>query len=118
MGIGRLSKVYLDVSDLKLSGAFWAELLGLNPSAPRQDPMGGWFLDLRADDGSLIFVLQKVPEQHTVKNRMHVDIDVDDLPKAIAETERAGGRLVRSMSSGFAVMADPDGNEFCLIPPD
>ncbi len=118
MGIGHLSKIYLDVSDLKLSGAFWAELLGLKPSAPRQDPMGGWFLDLRDDDGLVKFVLQKVSEQHTVKNRMHVDIDVDDLANAIARTEFAGGRLVRSMPSGFAVMADPDGNEFCLIPPD
>lgn len=118
MGIGTLSKIYIDVSDLELSGRFWSELLGLNASLPRQDPLGGWFLDLKDASGATTVVLQRVPEPHTVKNRVHMDIDVENLTDAISQVEATGGSLVREMRSGFAVMADPDGNEFCLIPPD
>lgn len=118
VSIGKLAKIYVDVSVLGRAGSFWSKLLGLEPSAPRQDPMGGWFLDLREVDGTIPVVLQQVPEPHEVKNRVHLDIDVEDLHVAMNDVLDAGGTLLKEMPSGFAVMADPDGNEFCLIPPD
>jgi hypothetical protein len=73
---------------------------------------------------------QKVPEDKVVKNRLHLDIraapDLEgDERMAVleADCERlvalGASRLQRvepapPMSSGFIVMADPEGNEFCL----
>jgi hypothetical protein len=80
-------------------------------------------------DGPRLF-FQQVPEPKTVKNRVHLDVRAapgleGDVRMAALE-ERAdavvalgGSRLRRTepgqdMSAGFLVMADPEGNEFCL----
>ncbi len=73
---------------------------------------------------------QKVPEGKTAKNRLHLDIRAapglqgDERMAALeAECERlvalGGSRLERydpapPMDAGHLVMADPEGNEFCL----
>jgi hypothetical protein len=70
-------------------------------------------------------LFQKVPEGKTVKNRVHLDVNVgagaDDRKQAAqAHRERleaAGARFLREVDepSGWClVMADPEGNEFCL----
>ena len=80
--------------------------------------------------GPRIF-FQRVPEGKTAKNRLHLDVraapGIDDLDERMAALEAECERLValgatrarRSepappMSSGFIVMLDPEGNEFCL----
>jgi predicted enzyme related to lactoylglutathione lyase len=63
-------------------------------------------------------LLQKVPEQHEHKNRAHIDLDVTDLEAAVQSAVGLGGtRLAKISEYGitWAVMADPDGNEFCLV---
>jgi Glyoxalase-like domain len=75
------------------------------------------------------FYFQRVPEPKTVKNRMHVDLSVTGGPsvpleerkaKAQAEATRLQGLGARQLWvndewHGFSiVMADPEGNEFCL----
>ena len=84
-------------------------------------PVGG--------DGPRIF-FQQVPEGKTAKNRVHLDVraapglENDERMAALeAEAERLvalGATRVRrfepgtELSAGFIVMADPEGNEFCL----
>ena len=63
-------------------------------------------------------LLQKVPERHEVKNRVHIDLDVADLEKAVSRVLDLGGsKLDKHSLYGieWVVMADPDGNEFCLV---
>ena len=73
---------------------------------------------------------QRVPEPKLVKNRLHLDVraapglEADArMPALEAEAERLvalGARRLQRfepeppLSSGFIVMADPEGNEFCL----
>ncbi len=72
---------------------------------------------------------QRVPEPKVVKNRMHLDVNVDvtepgdagERQRAIdAEVQRLvplGARRLRSVTDEagyFVVMQDPEGNEFCL----
>ncbi|ADU46800.1 VOC family protein [Intrasporangium calvum] len=73
---------------------------------------------------------QQVPEPKTAKNRVHLDVraapglEGDERMAALeAECQRLislGAKRIRRfepvppMSAGFIVMADPDGNEFCL----
>ena len=65
-----------------------------------------------------------MPEQKTaLKNRAHIDLTVEDVDLAIDEVIALGGSLVRPKGIHapddpqveWAVMADPFGNEFCLI---
>ena len=62
--------------------------------------------------GSPSFFFQRVPEPKTVKNRVHVDLVGND-----AELERllSLGASVVDRGSDLVVLADPEGNEFCLI---
>jgi glyoxalase superfamily protein len=54
----------------------------------------------------------KVPEPKTVKVRIHVDVYGD-----VAELARRGARVHEHLEH-WTVMTDPEGNEFCVFPPD
>ena len=58
--------------------------------------------------------VQPVPEPKTVKNRIHWDV-----PGERAELVGAGARLLRARGDDIAwdVLADPEGNEFCVFTP-
>jgi predicted enzyme related to lactoylglutathione lyase len=66
----------------------------------------------------LDLVLQQVDERKPIaKNRVHLDVMVDDLDAALAWVEAIGGTYVdrvRNEHGGHIICADPDGNEFCL----
>lgn len=70
------------------------------------------------DDRFLLFL--KVPEPKTVKNRMHLCLRPTDRTRD-EEVERIlglGATMVddrRAADSGWAVLADPEGNEFCVL---
>jgi hypothetical protein len=60
-----------------------------------------------------------VPESKTVKNRLHLDVNVTDRDRD-AELERLLGLGARPVDVGqgeqtWTVLADPEGNEFCLL---
>jgi predicted enzyme related to lactoylglutathione lyase len=64
-------------------------------------------------------VLQRVPDPKTTKNRMHLDIRTDQLDSTVQRLASLGGRRLQSdltEEAGFrwVVMADPEGNEFCV----
>ena len=59
-----------------------------------------------------------LPEHHEHKNRDHIDLDVTDLEAAVQRTVGFGGTKLDEISEygiTWTVMADPDGNEFCLF---
>jgi predicted enzyme related to lactoylglutathione lyase len=62
---------------------------------------------------------QPVPEEKVGKTRIHLDLWVDDLERALAFVERLGGSGTgeqHSYPGGTAVvMADPEGHEFCIV---
>ena len=64
---------------------------------------------------SLLFI--RVPEEKTVKNRLHLDFRPDDRD---AEVERLLGMGATRADVGqgeeaWVVLADPEGNEFCIL---
>ena len=62
--------------------------------------------------------LQKVPELKTVKDRLHLDLYVDDPESLVGRLVDAGAKpLDESGAEGeswWQVMTDPEGNEFCI----
>jgi hypothetical protein len=128
MGIGKLKCAVIDVEDLHVAEAFWAEVTGLSviPS-----PIPGRYSYLGQPDPwdhQLILHLVKTRKGEE-PNRGHVDIWVRDIDQAIPQIESIGGRLkwgptIYPRPGSFpgepplidwAVMQDPFGNEFCLV---
>jgi hypothetical protein len=110
------------------------------PYATWQDTFEGWGLPAeRWNDAYAVvdpagvgprFFLQKVPEPKTAKNRLHLDVWVpgetrenpastDDKRAHAAHLVSQGATVLHEMDQpgmGFwVVMADPEGNEFCVV---
>jgi predicted enzyme related to lactoylglutathione lyase len=62
---------------------------------------------------------QPVPERKDVKNRLHLDFEVEDIEAAIVKAVSLGaereGMVVTDEKGSFQVMRDPEGNEFCFV---
>jgi predicted enzyme related to lactoylglutathione lyase len=116
--VGRFDSVTIDSTDPERLAEFWSAVLGTSEQWRGGDPIQ--YLDLAATATSPTIRFQRVPEPKTVKDRIHLDLRVDDLDAAAARAESLGAtRLdqddIREYDVVFRVMLDPDGNEFCLI---
>lgn len=114
MPIGSLHEIVVDCSNPEALARFWQALIGGDVDVESPD----WVV-LDGDDLGFYIGFQRVPEQKTAKNRVHLDVEVDDLEQAIDEAEQLGARKVGSVvdvdDGSFQVMADPGGNEFCFV---
>ncbi|MGO9962580.1 MAG: VOC family protein [Acidimicrobiales bacterium] len=96
---------------------FWAEALGY---AVGDIDRAGTYLDLVPPDPVLpVVYMQRVPEPKTVKNRLHLDLLTADAEETIRRLVALGATMVGTAMSGseggwWQVMADPEGNEFCV----
>ncbi|HEX6538458.1 MAG TPA: VOC family protein [Candidatus Dormibacteraeota bacterium] len=111
----RWQSVVLDCHDKGRVARFWSAALGLPLRGPDQD--GDIWLE--PGDGSPDLLFEEVPESKTVKNRLHLDLRPDDQAQEVARLESLGARRI-DIGQGdvsWVVMADPEGNEFCVLAP-
>ena len=107
----------IDTVDPNGLAPFWCGLLGVSVDTTIGD---GEFLLLSPTAEGLTVGFQRVPETKAGKNRVHLDLVVDDLDAATAEVEELGGCWLEPGQTreleGFRwrCMADPEGNEFDL----
>ncbi|MGW4231603.1 VOC family protein [Streptomyces sp. NPDC004980] len=62
----------------------------------------------------------RVPEEKTVKNRLHIDLAPDDQAAEVERIVALGARRVdvgQGEDVTWVVLADPEGNEFCVLRP-
>ena len=109
--VGDLAYVIIDTRDTAVGVGFWSQVLGL-PISKIDAP----FTDLAAKSDVTISI-QQVDHWQERLSGIHIDIRVPDLGTAIAQVQHFGGHLIeiRGDTERWAVMADPDGNTFCLI---
>ncbi len=116
----RIRSITFDCSDPLAQVAFWAQVTGFteHPDYPNEpgDPEGL----LVSPDRSLALLFIAVPEAKASKNRVHLDVVPTDRSRD-AEVERLlsiGAIVVADHrtpdGAGWVVMADPEGNEFCV----
>ena len=103
----------LDCTDLDTAATFWQSVLGCVVDGV----IGGRYVSLRGH--GLALTLQRVEEPKSVKNRMHLDLLVDDVEEEVRRLEALGAsRLTPEARQEFGqtrfVLADPEGNEFCV----
>jgi hypothetical protein len=125
--VARLADVVIDCARLALVARFWAaavdgyavadydadEIARLN-SIGVDDPEDDPTVLVEGPPGSQRLRFQQVPEQTVVKNRVHLDLHTLELPAEFARVLGIGARVVHPESDGLVVMADVEGNEFCL----
>ncbi len=111
-----MNGLVIDAADTHALAAFWCAVLGTSVDTVAGD---GHYIDLAPTEGFPILRLQRVPESKSVKNRLHLDIEVDDVEEAIEIVRALDGTLVDpprvEYDWRYAVLADPEGNEFCAI---
>ena len=111
--------VTFDSHDALESATFWAATLGMEvmgepsehfamvggPARPKHHP---------------ILMFLKVPEGKELKNRVHLDLETtDDIDTEITRLEGLGATRVAEKDEWdfqWTIMADPEGNEFCVSP--
>ncbi|GAA1857249.1 VOC family protein [Asanoa iriomotensis] len=106
---------------------FWAAVLDGYAVAPYDDDelarlRANGIFDPEDDPSVLVeaapgvrprFFFQLVPESKIVKNRLHLDLLAEDLPQEVGRLVGLGASVL-SERAGWAVLADPEGNEFCV----
>ena len=99
----------IDAASAHSQAAWWADVWG--GKALDEDSGYSWIEDVPGLPFDNIG-FAPVPEPKTVKNRIHWDITCDD-PDGLIER---GATLLAELTRAWHVMADPDGNEFCVFP--
>ncbi len=109
----QVATVVVNVTDIEREKAFWSALLGVGVA--REFPGFTWLEPQH--EGGISVALQVVPDPTPGRNRLHLDAGVEDLEAARRSIEELGGSFVEDHEIyGFRwkVMADPEGNEFCI----
>ena len=119
--VSRVSHTTIDCHDAYALSSFWKQVLGYGdvPDDPNEPGHGECMIVGPAHEPTLLFI--EVPEGKQVKNRLHLDLEPTDRTRD-EEIERVlalGASPVLDLrkddGSGWLVLADPEGNEFCIL---
>jgi predicted enzyme related to lactoylglutathione lyase len=115
----RIASLVVDAADAERLGQFWADVLGWQIIK-----RGGYGVTIAGAGGALEIDFRTVPDgPKAAKNRLHLDIkplnrgQSDELDRLLALGARRVDVGQRPEVSWY-VLADPEGNEFCLCRPD
>jgi len=104
----------LDCADPDTLTGFWSTALGWNHLGSD----GHYSVIAAPGPGGQKLLLQRVPEPKAGKNRMHLDLHVADVEAEADRLESLGATRLADAQEGYGstwiVMADPEGNEFCV----
>jgi predicted enzyme related to lactoylglutathione lyase len=103
--------ITFDADDAGALARFWSAALSL----PVQDGASAEFAAVSGDD--LTYLFFAVPENKTAKNRMHLDLEAADREAEVERLLSLGASHLGDHDEGvrWTVMADPEGNEFCVV---
>jgi catechol 2,3-dioxygenase-like lactoylglutathione lyase family enzyme len=115
----RIQCVCIDTADPAKLAAFWQSALGWRLTSEEDDEVVLEPPEGSPEDGvapDLLFL--RVPEGKAAKNRLHLDLRPEDQAAEVTRLEELGARRAdvgQGSEVSWVVMADPDGNEFCVL---
>jgi len=120
----RISHTSFDARDAYAQSVFWSQVLGFveDPDDPNEPGHEECLITSRDQSQLLLFIT--VPDGKRVKNRVHLDLRPVDCTReqevervlALGASQLADHR--RPDGSGWLTLADPEGNEFCILSKD
>jgi hypothetical protein len=122
--VARISHTSIDATDAYAQSVFWGKVLGFaedpaDPNEPGHEECMIFSPDRRT---RVLFI--EVPEKKQGKNRMHFDLVPaegtrdEELARLLALDATEVDDLRRPDGTGWVVLADPEGNEFCILRSD
>lgn len=109
----RIGSIVIDVKDFPRMMAFWQDALGYLPGRPPtpDDP----FVILKDPAGKGPNV--SIDGMEPYRNRLHLDLYTDDPDREVERLLRLGAAVFRAREpdEDFVVLADPEGNLFCVV---
>lgn len=112
--VGPIGGLVFDTRDPGVLARFWQGIIG-----GRLDDTDPDWVTLTGVGAFGYLGFQRVDEPKATKNRVHLDLDVDDLVRATTVAIALGatvvGDVVHEATNSFQVLCDPEGNEFCLV---
>jgi catechol 2,3-dioxygenase-like lactoylglutathione lyase family enzyme len=109
-----IAMVTIDCADPAKLASFWTEALG----AKIVHHIEGEFMVLApGTEGGVSLGLQRVPEPKNGKNRVHLDLDTENREAEVRRLIGLGAtQIAERKVPGYiwTVLADPEGNEFCV----
>jgi predicted enzyme related to lactoylglutathione lyase len=117
----RIQCLCVDTADPARLATFWQSALGWRRTVEQDDEVVLEPPEGSREDGivpDLLFL--RVPESKAGKNRLHLDLRPEDQAAEVARLEKLGARrtdIGQGPDASWVVMADPDGNEFCVLRP-
>jgi len=109
----RWEQIVVDAGDPARLARWWAEALGFRIVDEQPDEVE---IRRSVDEfPGLLFL--RVPETKVTKNRLHLDLRPDDQEAEVERLVDMGARPIDIGQGqvGWVVLADPEGNEFCVL---
>lgn len=116
-----ISHTVFDSLDAYAMSVFWGEVLGFAEDPADPNEPGHEECMISSSDGAQRLLFIEVPDSKGVKNRLHLDLKpaVGTREEELRRLLDLGSRTVadrrRPDGSGWVVLADPEGNEFCIL---
>ena len=109
----------IDCADLERAARFWTAVLGYTAIG---DAAGVYHTLVPAGGSGIEVLLQRTADAKQGKNRVHLDLRTHDLETEVSRVTALGATMLTSRpvvenGSTWHVLADPDGNEFCVLQP-
>ncbi|MWV48623.1 VOC family protein [Rathayibacter sp. VKM Ac-2803] len=118
----RISHTTIDSRDALAQSVFWSAVLGFAEDPEDPDVPGDDECMIFSSDSTQRLLFIEVPETKQLKNRLHLDLEPDEgstRDEELARLLQLGARQVddlrRPDGTGWVVLADPEGNEFCIL---
>jgi predicted enzyme related to lactoylglutathione lyase len=111
----RWYSIVVDSRDHHTLARWWAQVLDWRVVSEEEEDETTIARDEDAEP-ELVFV--PVPEEKTVKNRLHIDLAPDDQAAEVERLISFGARRAdvgQPADASFVVLRDPEGNEFCVL---
>jgi predicted enzyme related to lactoylglutathione lyase len=107
--------VTIDCADPAALARFWAEVLGYEKTFEGDDEV---MIEPKNGGGNALLFLE-VPDGKKVKNRIHLDLNPTDQAAEVERVKALGATEVDigQKDVSWVVLADPEGNEFCILTP-
>jgi predicted enzyme related to lactoylglutathione lyase len=114
-----IHQVAFDCKDARLQSDFWSQVLGY----AKEDWGEYGAMAYSPDNTGVRVIFMPVPEQKSVKNRVHLDVRTADGAREaeVARLVKLGAKEIETKSAStdlwsatWTVMHDPEGNEFCV----
>lgn len=113
-----IRRIVFDCRNPQLLADFWANVTGYNKIQLDEEEAKTLAIIAPPEKTGPALMFYVTPDEKVVKNRVHVEINAQDLAAEVERIIALGATKVAAHDEGqvsWNVLADPEGNEFCVV---